>query len=706
MTLFRGSLARLLICNLLAPTTMVASEPDTPAPSEPAARSTYVSTQLQGDQRVLHALNRFTFGPRPGDLESVRTMGLDKWFDQQLHPASIDNSSLNARLARYPAMQWTTQDLMFRAPSNAAIRQAMNGNGNVSVPKSGVLRAVYDNAIYRMQSRKAEKAESAPAKQQSNQQPNIMPPTEQSDNSMAPAAADADSMSLAARMNAIDDNAQTARVLSLPPDQRVMKLASMQPAEFESFARSLRPAQRLALVADLAPAQRETVAALENPERLVVGELMAQRLTRDIYSSAQLEEVMTDFWFNHFNIFLRKNEVMPYYLVSYERDVIRPHALGKFEDLLETVAHSSAMLVYLDNAESIGPHSLAVERGQRARFRRPDAQRKAPEGLNENYARELMELHTLGVNGGYSQADVTEVARILTGWTVDRPMRGGEFQFNPNRHEPGSKKVMGQKFKDNGEREGRELLHFLATRPATAQFLSRKLAIRFVSDDPPQALVDRMAKAYFSSGGDIPTVLRALFQSPEFWAQSNERAKVKTPLEFVISAARASNADVQNFEPLVNAVQQMGMPLYGCVPPSGWDWKESTWVSTSSLVDRMNFAVTLASNRFAGVTVAWSDAAAPDSTAGAEQEEARLEKSLVPDGVSDSTRSAALQQFQAQIANDQQSANQARSMRANQNMNRPLARAAALPLGQASPLERQDQLLAGLLIGSPEFQRR
>jgi uncharacterized protein (DUF1800 family) len=701
MTLLRGSLARLLICNLLAPTTMVAGEPDAPASTQPAARSTYVSTQLQGDQRILHALNRFTFGPRPGDLESVRAMGLDKWFDQQLHPASIDNSDLSARLARYPAMQWTTQDLMFRAPSNAAIRQAMNGN--LPVPKSGVLRAVYDNAIYRMQAKKSEKAENAPA----NQAPNAMPPAGSADGSMAPPPAAADSQTLAARMNAIDDNAQTARVLSLPPDQRVMKLASMQPAEFEAFARSLRPPQRLALVADLAPAQRETVAALENPERLVVGELMAQRLTRDIYSNSQLEEVMTDFWFNHFNIFLRKNEVMPYYLVSYERDVIRPHALGKFEDLLESVAHSPAMLVYLDNAESIGPHSLAVERGQRARSRRPDAQRKAPEGLNENYARELMELHTLGVNGGYKQADVTEVARILTGWTVDRPFRGGDFQFNANRHEPGSKKIMGEKFKDNGEREGRELMHFLASRPATAQFLSRKLAIRFVSDDPSQALVDRMANAYLSSGGDIPTVLRALFQSPEFWAQSNEHAKVKTPLEFVASAARASNADVQNFEPMVSALQQMGMPLYGCVPPSGWDWKESTWVSTSSLVDRMNFAVSLASNRFFGVTVAWSDETASDATTDAEQEEARLEKVLVPGDVSASTRSAALQQFQAQLAGDPQGENPMRPMRANQNMNRPLARtAAALPRGQASPLERQDQLLAGLLIGSPEFQRR
>ena len=293
----------------------------------------------------------------------------------------------------------------------------------------------------------------------------------------------------------------------------------------------------------MSPNLKEALGDLENPEQTAVQELLAQRLTRDIYTNAQLQEVMTDFWLNHFNVYLRKNEQMPYYLVSYERDVIRPLALGKFEDLLEAVAHSPAMMLYLDNAQSVGPDSPAAERAKMAAARRPGAKKQAPEGLNENYARELMELHTLGVNGGYTQADVTQVARILTGWTVNRPQFGGGFQFNPNRHEPGKKVVMGQKFKEDGEMEGRELLHMLAMRPATAQFISRKLAIRFVSDDPSQALVDRMAKAYLTSGGDIPTVLKTLFHSPEFWAASGYRAKVKTPLEFVVSAARASNAE-------------------------------------------------------------------------------------------------------------------------------------------------------------------
>ena len=688
----RASVARFLISVILSPGPMMtALEHAQPAESQTTARQSYASTQLQGDPRILHALNRFTFGVRPGDVEAVRTMGLDKWFEQQLQPGAIDNSALDARLAWFPAMQWNTRDLLFRAPANPVIRQA--ASGAVAIPQNGVLHAVYANAIYRLDAKKEAKSENAT-------------PSQSTPAAAAGAAVPTDpqAMTLAAQMDALDDEAASRGqdLLALPPDQRVVKLISMQPAEFESFVKSLRPVDRLKLVADLKPGQRETVEALQNPERLVGGELLSERLTRDIYSDSQLAEVMTDFWLNHFSIYLRKNEAMPYYLVSYERDVIRPHALGKFEDLLEAVAHSPAMMVYLDNAESIGPDSPAAQRTAMATSRRPGARRAAPDGLNENYARELMELHTLGVNGGYTQADVTEVARILTGWTVDKPMQGGDFTFNPNRHEPGTKKVMGEKFKDNGEQEGRALLHFLATRPATARFLARKLAIRFVSDDPPQALVERMAQAYLASGGDIPAMLRALYRSPEFWATTNQNAKVKTPLEFVVSAARASNADVQNYEPLINALNQMGMPLYGCIPPSGWDWKESAWVSTGALAARMNFALSLAANKFPGITTAWAAQTADGEVAqpaqGIEQEEARLEGALLPGGASVATRSAALDQFQQQIAN-QPAAQPVRAARvANRNNN---ARAAG-----PSPIEREDQMLGGLLLGSPEFQRR
>ncbi len=715
-------LAVLLCCTLCAPIPMSYAQ-QAPAPrSHPAAKSTartdYKSTQLQGDERILHALNRFTFGPRPGDLETVRAIGLDKWFDQQLHPASIDQTDLNVRLAQFPAMQWTTAQLLYYLPGNTIIRQAMNGKA--PVPESGVLHAIYENQIDRLQARKAQQANKNAPAPAANQQPNkqlasdgAMMKAEASTMDqgagMAPASAQP-SMSPTGQMDMAAQSADTqppfdpasiAPILALPPAQRVAKLAAMQPQEFEGFIKSLKPIQRVALNANLTPGQKQTVGALENPERLVAEDLIAQRLTRDIYSSAQLQEVMTDFWFNHFNVYLRKNEQMPYYLVSYERDTIRPRSLGKFEDLLEAVAHSPAMLVYLDNAGSIGPDSLAAQRADFAASRGP--RKKVHEGLNENYARELMELHTLGVNGGYTQADVTQVARVLTGWTIDRPLIGGDFAFNPNRHEPGSKKVLGKKIKDNGEKEGRELLHMLASSPATAQFISRKLAVRFVSDDPPQILVDRMAKSYLSSGGDITVVLKTLFHSPEFWSTSTYRAKVKTPLEFVVSAARASNASIDNLLPLANNLRQMGMPLYGAIPPTGYDWKSSTWVSTSALVDRMNFALNLAANRLPGITVTWTplpDLASdtPDPTPTPASEEARLEPLLIAGGVSVSTRSAALQQFQAQSeqTNSQNSAS-VTPVSAGRRMNRT---------PNANALEKQDQVLAGLLLGSPEFQRR
>ena len=779
MESLHGLTAILLCYTLCVPAPIGAAQPAAD-PSQPPANSKSGSShapnsvsnsapgQLRGDERILHALNRFTFGPKPGDLEAVRKIGLDQWFDEQLRPPSIDETDLTTRLAQFPAMQWSMQDLFFRLPSNPIIRQA--ADGKVDVPQGGTLHAVYENQIYRIQARKEAQAEKrtvaanpAPglangavnqtmyaegtmdanggmtpnpqaanppgaAQNEMGQAGTGQPATGQAGtsqagttpapemNAMTPAApgANSDQASAPAPGPAPVDDALIKRILALPPQQRVLRLQSMQPPDFENFMKSLRPVQRQALMAGLSPDLKESVGALENPEQTTAQELFAQRFTRDIYANAQLQEVMTDFWLNHFNVYLRKSEQMPYYLVSYERDVIRPRALGKFEDLLEAVAHSPAMMLYLDNAESMGPDSPAAERAKIAAARRPDAKKKADAGLNENYARELMELHTLGVNGGYTQADVTQVARVLTGWTVDRPQFGGDFIYAPMRHEPGTKTVLGAKIKENGEMEGRELLHMLAMRPATAQFLSRKLAIRFVSDDPPKALVDRMAKAYLQSGGDIPTVLKTLFHSPEFWAASDYRAKVKTPLEFVVSAVRASNANVGNFQPLMNALRQMGMPLYGCMPPTGYKWDASDWVSTGALVDRMNFALSLAANRLPGITVEWApemDMSTLDSDAPTQQviptpesEEARLEPILVAGGVSDATRTAALDQFKAQSAQNPPAQNP--PMAAPVAARRPAPGGKGRQAAPADAFEREDQLLAGLLMGSPEFQRR
>jgi uncharacterized protein (DUF1800 family) len=631
---------------------------------------------------------------------------VDRWFDQQLHPATVEDGNLSTHLAAYPAMQWNCEDLLRRLPSNAVIRQAIAAK--IAIPESGILHAVYENAMYRMAEKKQEKQQKglqAVAVRTGDgggatMDGSIDPPAklmDSLDNDGTKNDAPEMTMTAAKPANEVTiDPENVASIFALPPQERITRLVAMQPAEAEAFFKSLKGGRRAALTSDMPPALRETVGALENPERTVVEELIAQRLTRDIYSSAQLHEVMTDFWMNHFNVFLRKNETTPYYLVSYERDVIRPHALGKFEDLLEDVAHSPAMLLYLDNASSTGPGSPAAQRAKQNAWRNPNA-KKNREGLNENYARELMELHTLGVNGGYTQADVIQVARILTGWTVDRPQRGGGFRFDPNRHEPGTKKVMGQKFKEGGEREGRELLHFLATRPATARFLSRKLAVRFVSDAPSEALVERMAKSYMSSGGDISAVMKTLFHSPEFWSTDVYRAKVKTPLEYVVSAVRAGNANVTNLRPLAEALREMGMPPYGAVPPTGYKWESSEWVSTGALVNRMNFALSLAGNRLPGITTAW----APTAEATPQSEESRLETLLLGDPVSDSTRTAVLQQFEAQSANQ----GEGRAQGQGQAM-QVSATGAGRNRGTVTPQEKQDQLLGGLLLGSPEFQRR
>lgn len=655
-----------------------------------------ISGQLQGNERILQALNRLTFGPRPGDLEAVGTMGLERWFALQLHPEKIDETDLQRRLLQFPAMRATPQDLLVQLPSGAVIRQT--AAGKIPMPAGGTLHSIYSNEIARYQERQKKKEQpnmqaGAGAGLAGNAAGGMRMEAQAEPAAMAPAA---DTMAQQAT-----DQAQVTMVLGMPPEQRVAFLAGLKQQEFDAFRKGLKGPQKIALSADLNPVQRETVAALENPQRVVNEELAEQRLTRDIYSNAQLQEVMTDFWMNHFNVYLHKDEETPYYLVSYERDVIRPLALGKFEDLLEATAHSPAMMLYLDNSSSEGPDSAAAEKAKIAAAKHPDKKKQAPEGLNENYARELMELQTLGVSGGYTQADVTQVARVLTGWTVDKPQRGGDFKFDENRHEPGDKKVLGKKIKEHGEQEGRELLHMLATKPATAHFISQKLAIRFVGDEPPQRLVDRMAKTFQKSKGDMTAVLTTMFHSPEFWEANEYRAKVKTPIEFVVSAARASNADIENYQPLVNALHDMSMPLYGAVPPTGYKWDAADWVSTGALVNRMNFALSLASNKFQGVVIAWSPQMDARLMPTAEAEEQRLETLLVGGGVSASTRSAVLEQFQTQSANAQGNSSEI----ANGSM-MAVAAKTVNPTQTAKAFEKQDQLLAGLLLGSPEFQRR
>jgi len=360
------------------------------------------------------------------------------------------------------------------------------------------------------------------------------------------------------------------------------------------------------------PEQRMLQQAAQAP----LNDLMQAKVIRATLSERQLEEVLTDFWFNHFNVFVGKGQVRQY-LTEYEREAIRANVLGNFRTMLGATAHSPAMLFYLDNFQSRSANAPAGRgRGQQPlspqrvnsarqnpaqqrqlaqRMQQMEEQQKRPQGgLNENYARELMELHTLGVDGGYTQADVIEVAKILTGWTIDRPQQGGGYVYRSQMHESGSKTVMGKKFSEDGEKEGEKLLDMLATHPSTAKHISFKLVQRFVADEPPAALVDRAAKKFLETKGDLREVTRLIVTSPEFFDQQYFSAKVKTPLEFVVSAARATNANIVNAQPIVQALRgELGMPLYGAQPPTGYSMTADAWVNTGALLNRMNFALQL-----------------------------------------------------------------------------------------------------------------
>ncbi len=679
--------------------------------------------QIQGQERVLHALNRFTFGPRPGDVAAVAAIGLRQWFEMQLNPRKIDDSALDTRLSMFPAMKMQQAELMARYPAPQRLRQMVRTGE--PLPADPVEHAIYANDIARYEAAKA-KREAAQAmgaaadamKMQDKAVLPELPELPESGVQLAPAT-------------------DAARVIQLPPEERMQRMILMPPEEFLAFRKSLNPREVAAVQQGLNPEQKETFEALQGGTRMVGVELLQSRMIRDIYSERQLEVVMTDFWLNHFNVYLRKNQNEPYLLPAFERDVIRPNALGKFEDLLVATAKSPAMLVYLDNWQSIGPESVAARNAARAAQRANNPQvRQAlkDRGLNENYGRELMELHTIGVQcevsadrparkldkacgKGYTQQDVIEVAKALTGWTIDRPDNGAEYRFDERRHEPGSKRVMGARIREGGEAEGMQVLHILATSPATAKLISTQLAVRFVSDTPPPALVERMSKAFVKSGGDIKTVLRTMFNSPEFWSAEVYRAKVKTPIEFVVSAARASGVEVTNAQPLVASLNRLGMPLYGMQTPNGYSWMADPWVNAGDLVNRMNFALVLSSNRMNGVATDWSgllgksepgmQGALATGSAGnsVDVKEQKLEMLLLGQPVSDRTRATVIRQFQNAAVQDD--AAKGFSIMASRGEPRARALNAGASAGQGRPAgDRESEVMAGLLLGSPEFQRR
>src|SRR5205809_803222 len=345
-------------------------------------------------------------------------------------------------------------------------------------------------------------------------------------------------------------------------------------------------------------------------------------VVRAALSERQLYEVMVDFWTNHFNVYFAKGADR-FLTPDYIEHTIRPRAMGKFQDLLIATARSPAMLFYLDNWESVAP-GTSPPFPLSARRRGGQGVRRMPKGINENYARELLELHTLGVDGGYTQQDVIDVARIFTGWSIERPQQGGNFEFHDWAHDRGEKLVLGVRFESGHDMdEGIRLLKLLANHPATMHHVSRKLCQRFVNDDPPDGCVDDAVAAWKRSSGDMAEVLRAIFHGPDFWAAANVRAKVKTPLEFVVSAARAVAAEPDTSPRLAQVVARLGEPLYLHVAPDGYPEREAAWVNSGALLDRMNAAVALASGKLPGVTVALDSivsAGDPDQLIGAVNE--------------------------------------------------------------------------------------
>jgi uncharacterized protein (DUF1800 family) len=681
---------------------------DKKAKTKNAASASMDKPSMDEDKRIVHALNRFTFGVRPGDVERVRAMGLDKWFDEQLHPDHIDDSALESRLASFRTLKMSTREMVENFPPNPVLKAVENGKKGM--PSDPAKRAIYQSRIVAMQdNEQAKKDEAAaannpPAPSAPPSKQNYTPSEMKSDPQMQPAnppqnpedaklTPEQRQQRLKQRERDMYSDLQSDTLLQIPPDERYKSIMKMSPRDRLDLAREYRGPRAMQLVDGMKPEQRETIEAIINPQLVVGGELTEAKLLRAIYSERQLDEVMTDFWYNHFNVFINKGPDR-YMITAYERDVIRPHALGKFKDLLVATAKSPAMLFYLDNWQSVGPHSqLALYGNQRPpRYRRgpfggiyqmpprPQPNKNRPSGLNENYAREIMELHTLGVDGGYTQKDVTELAKVLTGWSIEKPQEGGGFKYNDRAHEPGPKFIFGQKIKENGEMEGMEMLDILARHPSTARFISRKLAMRFVSDDPPQSLIDRMAETFRKKDGEIREVLRTMFTSPEFWAADAYRSKVKTPLEFVASAARASGVDVQNALPMVQFVNRMGMPLYGMQPPTGYSMKAETWVNSAALLSRMNFALQLGTGRLPGTNLDPQALLQGKSPQDADGALALLESGILAGDVSAQTHAVIQKQ-----------------MKDPQVTQRRLDDNGRVP---------NYGVIAGLIMGSPEFQRR
>ena len=589
--------------------------------------------ELPADQQVIQALNRLTFGAKPGDIAKVRAIGLDKWIDQQLHPEKINDDAMNAFVSRYSALQQDQNDLLKQYAEMQRQRREV----------------------------KRERADTS-------------------------SAMTADEM-----------------------------------------------------------AQMRQLQQQGNSRRQVVTQLQSSRAARAVASERQLQEVMTDFWENHFNIYMAKGAPEPYYLVDFDQNVIRPNALGKFRDLLEAVSKSPAMLFYLDNARSMADSTRPTLREagsgtreagllRRGRFRvqrglprvpvpQPQQQRQR-QGLNENYGRELLELHTLGVDGGYTQQDVINVARAFTGWTIKPPAQGGGFIFRPAVHDAGEKVVLGHKLAaGRGMEDAEDVLDILARSPATARFISFKLARRFVTDSPSKALVDHAAQVYLKTDGDIREVVRAIITSPEFFSQQAFRSKVKSPFEVVVSAMRALNAAPDQTPRTAQVIAYLGQPIFGHQAPNGWPETGESWMNTGAILNRINFGMAAAAGRLPGVDIGALPQLDTIRSAPRPKQVDAVVATILNGMVSPDTRAVLLSGEHPMLVNGaptgiqnmapadsadadmaMQSATDNPPPRAKQNGGGKGAALQGRGLGNIPQLTGLPQIV-GLALGSPEFQR-
>ncbi|HMJ09717.1 MAG TPA: DUF1800 domain-containing protein [Pyrinomonadaceae bacterium] len=658
--------AILLISGMLLPAAALASPPP-------------VKKTLTEEQKIIHVLNRLGFGARPGDVARVKAIGLQKYIDQQLDPAKIDDAVAENKVKDLEIFNMSTAEVFAKYPNPGALLRQLDGG----------------------------KAKAAVAQNQSN-----TPPAEV-DAKAAADAADAEKR----------DRQQRLRDLYRQYD--------------------LRPANQL------------------------VPQIVQNRFLRAVYSERQLQEVMVDFWQNHFNVFSGKAAVR-WYIPSYERDVLRKYALGNFKDLLVATAQHPAMLFYLDNFQSVSPNAqakgknnAAIQRmaqngnvpprvrnrmkqrlglndaqiDQRLKQMSDDPKKAAPKrqrGINENYARELMELHTLGVDGGYTQKDIVEVAKAFTGWTIADPsgyrkaaasdikgnddkrlariqrqagvpddIQSGEFYFNDRWHEDGVKTVLGHKIDEGGVKDGLKVIDILVNSPATANFIARKLAVKFVSDNPSDALVARVASAFTRSHGDIKTTLRTLFADKEFFAPENYRAKIKTPFELAVSSIRTLGGDTNASPAMIAMLNKLGEVPYGYQAPTGYPDTAEDWVNTGALLERLNFVIAVASNQIRGTHV---DLTTFDSKDKVKILDRAIDEVL--DGeVSPATRATLLKQIEAPLpevkpASETEAADVEMPAAGNGKGNRRV-RPLLAPSGDPEVFK-----VISLVLGTPEFQRQ